>query len=87
MNLRLPISALCALAAASLLAVAPAAAQTDLDDVVPAAPSRAAGYALSNEREEPADYVRDLLVLVNLGEGELAKPLMDELAGMSLTDE
>ncbi|TWT73492.1 hypothetical protein Pla123a_38280 [Posidoniimonas polymericola] len=87
MNLRLPISALCALAAASLLAVTPAVAQTDLDDVVPAAPSRAAGYALSNEREEPADYVRDLLVLVNLGEGELAKPLMDELAGMSLTGE
>lgn len=98
MNVRLPILAsallaasLCVPARAQVDQDAPAPPATDNDpagaELEPAAPGRVASIVLANDRQAPADYVRDILVLLNLGEGQFAKPLMDELAGLQLSDE
>lgn len=43
--------------------------------------------ALEMDREEPADYVRAILMLVDLGETKRAVPIVEELAQLQLTDE
>ncbi|MEX2171017.1 MAG: hypothetical protein WD851_16985 [Pirellulales bacterium] len=43
--------------------------------------------ALEEPRTEPLDYVRAILVLVDLGEAPRAVPIMEELATLQLTDE
>lgn len=74
------------LALALAIGAATASAQTP-NDPEPPTPSKFARYALEAERDAPADYVRDILVLVDLDEAQFARPLLDELVGMNLTDE
>ncbi len=42
--------------------------------------------ALELTREEPADYFRAVLALIELDRPELAKPILDELVGLQLND-
>ena len=42
--------------------------------------------ALEMPRTTPADYVRSILLLINLGRPELAKPILADLAKLELTD-
>lgn len=42
--------------------------------------------AMETPRETPADYLRAVLALIDLGEAELAQPVLDELVGLGLDD-
>jgi len=42
--------------------------------------------ALEHPRETPADYFQSIIWLIELGRPELAKPILDELAKLPLTD-
>ncbi len=76
----------CLLAFVLLATAALAQAPAD-EELLPPTPSKTAQLALESSRTEPGDYVRDILVVVDLGEGQFAKPLFDELVAMQLTDE
>lgn len=79
---------LAAIALCCLLSASNAFAQTETDEeLLPPTPSRFAQMALNSARTEPAHYVRDLLVLIDLGETEFAEPVFAELAGMELDDQ
>lgn len=50
-----------------------------------AEPSVVARAVLDSERKTPADFVRDLLTLIDLGEAPLGRPLFEELNQRELT--
>lgn len=49
--------------------------------------SRTAEIVVESDRQAPADYLRDVLVLLDLGEPELARPIFEELTALDLSDE
>lgn len=81
LTLRLPLA---------LAIVLPALAQAQPADpvtpVAPAAPSRIVEMVLDEPRDEPADYVRNVVSLIDLGAASFAKPVFDELLALELDD-
>lgn len=72
-------------------AVAPDANATDQPSTQPAQPlleaNPAIRAALDVPRKQPRDFVQAILWLVDLGRPELAKPILDELAKLQLSNE
>lgn len=79
----------CGLALTVVLVLTAGHTRAQDSDQSPIAPqaSKLAQLAIDSPRSAPADYVRDVLVLVDLGEPEFAKPIFDSLVALDLSDD
>ncbi|MCA9239175.1 MAG: hypothetical protein KDA37_03200 [Planctomycetales bacterium] len=78
---------LSALACGLVMLAGAAWAQDDNGATIARQPSKLAQLAIDSPRSAPADYLRDILVLVDLGEEEFAQPIFDALTTIDLADE
>ncbi len=71
-------------------AAPPVKAEAPTDETTVAGPlierNPAVRTALELPRKEPADYLQSILWLIDLGRPELARPILDQLKAMQLTD-